>query len=175
MGIGETILFGVLAVGALVGGIGLITNRNPLYCVLYVILNFFCIGGLYLTLMAEFLAVIQIIVYAGAIMVLFLFVVMLLNLTDKEAETIEWDWRRLSAYALGVGFLGEMLYVFSGVRDFKPASETFAYGKVESIGKLMMTGYVFPFEMISVVLLAAVIGAVAIAKKYKKRLLPAEE
>ncbi|MCS7085854.1 MAG: NADH-quinone oxidoreductase subunit J [Bacteroidia bacterium] len=168
MSVAETILFGVLAVGALIGGIGLITNRNPLYCVLYVILNFFCIGGLYLTLMAEFLAVIQIIVYAGAIMVLFLFVVMLLNLTEKEAEPITWDWRRLLAYVLGLGFLGEMLYAFSRILDFKPAPEKFDYGKAEAVGKLMMTGYVFPFEMISIVLLAAVIGAVAIAKKYKK-------
>jgi NADH:ubiquinone oxidoreductase subunit 6 (subunit J) len=76
---------------------------------------------------------------------------------------------------MGVAFLGEMVYVFSGVRDFNPAENVFAYGKAEPIGKLMMTGYVFPFEMISVVLLAAVIGAVAIAKKYKKRIVPAEE
>jgi NADH-quinone oxidoreductase subunit J len=163
-----TILFFVFAFLALVGAIGLVTNRSPINTVLLVVLNFFAIGGLYLTLAAEFLAVVQIIVYAGAIMVLFLFVVMLLNLNKEDMERVKLDKRRGLAFILGLGFLAMLLYALMEGVSARPLPELqpYAYGKVEPIGRLLMTDYLFPFEMISVILLSALMGAVVIAKKH---------
>ena len=165
----STILFYGLCVLAIAGGIGLISSRNPMYCVLFLIINFFALGGLFLTLRAEFLAAIQIIVYAGAIMVLFLFVVMLLNLSESDMEKMQFDVKRGLAFILGAGFLAEMLYALMGFKQQitdKPVSDAFAFGKVEAIGKELMTTYLFHFEIISVILLAALMGAIIIAKKH---------
>ena len=164
------IFFYGLSVLAIASGIGMLLNRNPVYSLLMLVVNFFCIGGLFLILRAEFLAAIQIIVYAGAIMVLFLFVIMLLNLDVEAKEEHHWDLRRISGFFLGFIFLIELLYSFSDLRQFSPEitrAQAFEYGKVESIGRSLMTSYLFPFEMISVVLLAALIGAIVIAKKHK--------
>lgn len=179
----ETILFWVFAALGLAGAIGLIFNRNPIYSALSLILNFFSIAGLYLSLSAEFLAAIQILVYAGAIMVLFLFVIMLLNLQDEHGVT-KFDARRGVAFLIGLGFIAEMLVV---LRKFSPFSSQeqeslaaqnlnweelnlitgeFTMGQVEPIGRELMTNYLFPFEMISVILLAALIGAIVVAKKH---------
>ena len=162
-----TIAFLVLAVIAIAGAVGLVASRNPVYSILLLVLNMFAIGGLYLTLQAEFLAVIQIIVYAGAIMVLFLFVVMLLNLNESSAEEFKYDWRRGAAFVLGLAFLAELLYAFTDADKLLGPSPAFSVGKVEPVGLQLMTTYLFPFEMISVILLAALLGAIVIAKKHK--------
>lgn len=164
----QAILFWTFSVLGIAGGIGLLLNRNPVHAALSLILNFFSIAGLYLTLQAEFLAVIQILVYAGAIMVLFLFVIMLLNMSE-EPRAPRFSFSKIAAYILGIAFVGEMLVVFN--RTFQGEApgflgEKFDYATVESIGQVMMTKYLFPFEMISVVLIAALIGAIVIAKKF---------
>ncbi|MEM7369431.1 MAG: NADH-quinone oxidoreductase subunit J [Bacteroidota bacterium] len=179
----ETVLFWVFAALGIAGGIGLILNRNPIYSALSLILNFFSIAGLYLALSAEFLAAIQILVYAGAIMVLFLFVIMLLNLQEEKIE-LSFDAKRGLAFILGLAFIAEMFYVF---RSLSPFSEDevaklsaqdvalsdinlvagqFTLGQVEPIGEQLMTTYLFPFEMISVILLAALVGAIVVARKH---------
>lgn len=160
----QTVLFWVFAIIGIAGGVGLIFNRSPIYAALSLILNFFSIAGLYLSLNAEFIAAIQILVYAGAIMVLFLFVIMLLNLQDEHG-LYSFDARRGIAFILGLAFIAEMLFVFRSFAE-KEVSTNFAFGKVESIGDKMMTDYLFPFEMISVVLIAALIGAIVIARKH---------
>lgn len=160
----ETVLFFVFAILGIAGGIGLILNRNPVYSALSLILNFFSIAGLYLSMQAEFLAVIQILVYAGAIMVLFLFVIMLLNLSD-EPKPEKFEFARGAAFILGIGFVVMMLLIFKQIPTEVPA-ETFSFGKVEDIGMALMTDYLFPFEMISIVLIAALIGAIVVAKKH---------
>lgn len=160
----ETVLFFTFAILGIAGGIGLILNRNPVYSALSLILNFFSIAGLYLSMQAEFLAVIQILVYAGAIMVLFLFVIMLLNLSD-EPKPQRFEFARGAAFILGIGFVVMMLLVFKQIPTEAPA-EVFAFGQVESIGMALMTDYLFPFEMISIVLIAALIGAIVVAKKH---------
>lgn len=150
------------------GGIGLILNRNPVHAALSLILNFFSIAGLYLSLQAEFLAVIQILVYAGAIMVLFLFVIMLLNLSEEPKQPA-FSPTRIMAYILGIAFVTEMVLILKGAMAEGAGVMTggeFDYASVESIGQLMMTKYIFPFEMISVVLIAALIGAIVVAKRY---------
>ncbi len=151
---------------AIAGGIGLLFNRNPVYSALSLIVNFFSIAGLYLSLEAEFLAVIQILVYAGAIMVLFLFVIMLLNLSHEE-EASKFDWRKGTSFIIGLAFLAEMILVFRGFGGDADVSGPYTYGKVEVVGQVLMTQYIFPFEIISVVLLVALMGAILIAKKYK--------
>jgi len=161
----ETVLFWVCAILGIAGGIGLVINRNPVYAALSLILNFFSIAGLYLSLRAEFLAVIQVLVYAGAIMVLFLFVIMLLNLSDEPKREKTFDIARGAAFILGFAFIIEMLIIFRNATP-KELPEDFSFGKTEMIGKLLMTDYVFPFEVISVVLIAALLGAVVVAKKY---------
>lgn len=164
----QTAFFWVFSILGIAGGVGLITQRNPVMAALSLILNFFSIAGLYLSLQAEFMAIIQILVYAGAIMVLFLFVIMLLNLRHEEAQ--EFDATRGISFILGLAFVAEMLYVLRGFTS-KSVSGEFnigdpKLGNVEQIGQAMMTHYLFPFEMISVVLLAALIGSIIIAKRH---------
>lgn len=163
----STILFWLFSILAIAGAIGLVFNRNPVYAALSLIINFFSIAALYLSLQAEFLAVIQIMVYAGAIMVLFLFVIMLLNLKNEEME-LRFDARRGVALILGVAFIAEMAVVFrtfANPEQYQLAPD-FTYGKVEAIGRALMTEYLFPFEMISVVLIAALVGAIMVARKH---------
>ena len=161
-----TILFWIFAIIGIAGAVGLIFNRNPVYAALSLVLNFFSIAGLYLTLNAEFLAVIQVIVYAGAIMVLFLFVIMLLNLRDEQGVT-RFDLRRGAAFLLGAAFIAELVLVFRSFQG-KSLDGGFPYGKVEPVGEQLMTQYLFPFEMISVILISALMGAIIVAQRYRQ-------
>ena len=164
-------MFWIMTALALLGAIGLISSRNPIYSVLWLIVNFFAIGGLFLTLRAEFLAIVQIIVYAGAILVLFLFVIMLLNLDQAEKEKLPFDWRRGASFILGLGFLAMMVYAFTGVQNLGTTGATdFHWGQAEPIGAILYSDYIFPFEMVSVVLLAALIGALVIAKAPERKI-----
>jgi NADH-quinone oxidoreductase subunit J len=165
----QALLFWIFSILGLAGGIGLILNRNPVHAALSLILNFFSIAGLYLSLESQFLAVIQILVYAGAIMVLFLFVIMLLNL-NKETSDGPFTFARMAAWVLGIAFMVEMFVILRG--QFSTGTgdlheKAFTWGTVENIGAIMMTKYIFPFEMISVVLLAALVGAIVVAKRYR--------
>jgi NADH-quinone oxidoreductase subunit J len=159
-----TILFWIFAIIGIGGAVGLIFNRNAVYAALSLVLNFFSIAGLYLTLNAEFLAVVQVIVYAGAIMVLFLFVIMLLNLRDEHGVA-KFDLRRGAAFLLGAAFIAELVLVFRSFQG-KSLQGEYAFGKVEPVGEQLMTQYLFPFEMISVILIAALIGAIIVARRY---------
>jgi NADH-quinone oxidoreductase subunit J len=163
----QHILFWLFALLGITGGVGLILNRNPVYAALSLILNFFSIAGLYLTLQAEFLAVVQILVYAGAIRVLFLFVIMLLNLSH-EPKSQRFEITRGLGFILGLGFVGEMIYIFHTFSRTAPQTMAINFdgGKTEKVGYLLMTQQLFPFEMISVVLLAALVGAIVIAKRH---------
>ncbi len=160
----QTVLFWIFAILGLAGAVGLLFNRNPVYAALCLVLNFFSIAGLYLSLGAEFLAAIQILVYAGAIMVLFLFVIMLLNLGDEQG-VFRFDLRRGAAFILGFAFVAEMMVVLKSFWE-NEAGGDFAYGKVEPIGRALMTDYLFPFEMISVILITALVGAILVARRH---------
>jgi NADH-quinone oxidoreductase subunit J len=163
------ILFFLLAVLALVGGLGMLLSRNPVNSALWLILNLFAIAGLYLTLHAQFMAVIQVLVYAGAIMVLFLFVIMLLNLAALP-RVEDFDWRRGLAFILVMGVLAQLTYIVAeglGVlpADALVAREAAANGSAGALAKELFTRYVLPFEVIGLLLLVATIGAVMIAKR----------
>ena len=161
----QTVLFWIFTLLGITGGIGLLINKNAVVAALCLILNFFSIAGLYLTLAAEFIAIIQILVYAGAIMVLFLFVIMLLNLKDEQG-VLQFDMKRGLAFLLGLAFVAEMWYVFSSYMGDKSTTGAFDFGKAEAIGLQLMTDYLFPFEIISVILIVALIGAIVVARKH---------
>ncbi len=164
----ETILFYFLGAISIGSALMMVTRRNPVIAALYLILNFFTLGGLYLTLHAQFIAFIQILVYAGAIMVLFLFVIMLLNLGDVKMLSEKVSYRKIIAAGVSFGVLLELVYIFafSGATlppsHFEKATEV---GTVEYIGMQLFTTYLFPFEVTSILLLVAIVGAVVLAKK----------
>ena len=164
----ELILFYSLAVVFVGSAIMVITRRNPVISALYLILNFFCLAGLYLTLHAQFIAVIQVLVYAGAIMVLFLFVIMLLNLGDEQQLREKISFKKIVAAGLGFGLLMELIYIVGFIDVPMPEgdfSKGVEIGTVEYLGKQLFTTFLFPFEVTSVLLLAAMVGAVVLAKR----------
>ena len=160
------ILFWFLSVIALFSALMVITSKNPVYSVLWLIATFFAISGHYILLNAQFLAIVNIIVYAGAIMVLFLFVIMLMNL-NKESEPKKNRWLKLAGAVAG-GCL--LLVLIAALRntDIKQ-QEAMVYGgnigSIKNLGKELFTTYVVPFEISSVLFLSAMIGAVVIGKK----------
>lgn len=164
----EQLVFYFLAVLAAFSAVMMILQRSPVNSALYLILNFFCLGGLYLTLNAQFIAMVQVLVYAGAIMVLFLFVIMLLNLGDDRRLREHLGLRTYLGIGFSVALVLELLFIFvfrsanSMVRQSPNAAEM---GTVEYVGKVLFTRFLFPFEVTSLLLLAAIVGAVILAKK----------
>ncbi|MBW1871941.1 MAG: NADH-quinone oxidoreductase subunit J [Deltaproteobacteria bacterium] len=154
--------------GGLAAGLAMlvIVMPNPIHCALALIGNIFCVAALFVLLDAHFLAAIQVLVYAGAIMVLFLFVIMLLNLKPDELGSPKQTATKIAGSIL-VCWVGFKLVVhFLDVRagdGFIAVTEN--YGTIESIGRLLFGKYLLPFEVASILLLSSIIGAVAIAKK----------
>lgn len=158
-------IFWFLTTMAIGSALGVILSRNPINSVLFLIATFFSISGHYILMNAQFLAIVNIIVYAGAIMVLFLFVIMLMNLNaDVEPQK-----SRLVQFAgiISGGIL--FLLVLAALRDMQSAGmlEKTAtdIGLMKNLGKTLFQNYVFPFEISSVLFLSAMIGAMVIGKK----------
>ncbi|MFN1834401.1 NADH-quinone oxidoreductase subunit J [Balneola sp. MJW-20] len=164
-------IFTLLAVLAVASALAMIINKNVVNSALFLVLNMVSLAGIYLLLNAQFLAIIQILVYAGAIMVLFLFVIMLLNVQDEEKLFDTFRFKYLLAFVLGVAVTGQVIYSLGGVTEMLPEiSENMAtVGTVEGVGNVLFTTYLLPFEMTAVLLTAAVVGALMIAQhKIKK-------
>jgi NADH-quinone oxidoreductase subunit J len=160
------ILFWLLSVLALFSALMVVTSKNPVHSVLWLVVTFFAISGHYILLNAQFLAIVNIIVYAGAIMVLFLFVIMLMNL-NQESEPRKHKWLRLAG-ALSGGCLLLVLVAALKDSDLKQASAemtTGDIGLIQNLGKALFSTYVVPFEVSSVLFLSAMVGAVVIGKK----------
>ena len=158
-------VFGVVGVGA---ALMVVTRRNPIVSALFLILNFFCLAGLYLTLHAQFIAIIQILVYAGAIMVLFVFVIMLLSLGDERRLRDGFSWKKVLAGGVVSGLLMELVYAFLVARPGavpEDVARANAIGTVEAVGQQLFTRFLFPFEVTSLLLTAAIVGAILLAKK----------
>lgn len=160
-----TILFASLAVGS---AIMMITRRSPITSALYLVLNFFSISGIYLMLRSQFVAIIQIIVYAGAIMVLFLFVIMLLNLQDEKNLGENVTYKKLSGIIISLLLFSSLsvtaFFAFMGkYKTISPNAESL--GTIEAVGKELYTTFSFPFELVSFVLLVAIVGAMLLAQK----------
>jgi NADH-quinone oxidoreductase subunit J len=156
------ILLSVMAVGS---AIMMIRSKNPVFSILWLIVVFFAISGHYILLNAQFLAIVNIIVYAGAIMVLFLFVVMLMNL-NADTEPV----KNYRLQLIGVVSGGSLLLVLLSAL-MKMGSQPHVQmkigeaGLISNLGKVLFTNYLLPFEISSVLFLSAMIGAVVIGKK----------
>jgi NADH-quinone oxidoreductase subunit J len=166
----ESILFYALAAFILGFGVLVVTGKNTVHCVLFLVANFLCVAVVYVLLGAEFLAVIQILVYAGGIVVLYLFVVMLVNLRLPPGTRL--DKRRQSrlGFALAAVMLAEIsaILVYSSARPGTPVTAAPAgpgLGNTETVGMLLYTDYLVPFELASVLLLVAMIGAILLARR----------
>src|SRR4051812_28486837 len=169
------ISFYLFAAVAIIASMLVIAQRNPIYSVLLLIASFGALSGLYVLLDAPFVAVIQIIVYAGAIMVLFLFVVMLLNAphedTEEDLHGVGAEWRRMGGGVrrfgalLAVALIGELGWALTrngGESGVFPAASA---PSVAAIGRSLFTVYAFPFEVTSVLILVAMVGAVVLARR----------
>ena len=160
------ILFWILSIVALFSALMVITSKNPMHSVIWLIIVFFAISGHYLLLNAQFLAIVNIIVYAGAIMVLFLYVLMLMDL-KKETEPKKNRWLKLAGAVAG----GSLLLVLIAALKKADLANQFAetrtgdIGLIENLGKVLFNDYVVPFEISSILFLSAMVGAVVIGKK----------
>ncbi|UYZ61631.1 NADH-quinone oxidoreductase subunit J family protein [Hymenobacter weizhouensis] len=159
-------LFLFLAFVALLSALGVVFAKNPVHSVLFLILTFFSLSGHYLLLNAQFLAAVNIIVYAGAIMVLFLFVIMFLNL-NVDTEPHKPTLAKIAAAVAGGSLL---LILVAAMKDVQPAginATTFdsQIGMVDRLGMVLYTEYLLPFELASVLFLVAMVGAVMLGKR----------
>lgn len=165
----EIILFIILATIAAITAVVMITRKNAVISALFLVLNFFALAGLYLLLNAQFISVVQIIVYAGAIMVLFLFVLMLLR-TDNENQIFA-DKKPIKFFAILISVfvflqIAYLLIVGKPSRELTPdEAASINTGTIQNIGRELYTNYIIPFEVAGFLLLAATIGAIVLAKK----------
>ena len=154
------VLIALIVIGS---ALGLVLKRNPIHGALFLVVNLGGIAALYLTLGAEFLAAAQVIVYAGAIMVLFVFAIMVLIPGKEETGPDPRRRYRLLAIPVGAALLAELVLITArrGAVPRGPGSP----GGVETIGRLLFTDYLFPFELTSLLLLAAMVGVMLLAKR----------
>jgi NADH-quinone oxidoreductase subunit J len=166
-------LFYVFAAAAVITSFLVVSQSNPVYSVLLLIGSFLALAGLYVLLAAPFVAVIQIIVYAGAIMVLFLFVIMLLDAPKEDAgqtDIIESGSTRAFGALLAVVFVGELVWAVSrsgGVSVPGLSGERETAWSVTEIGQILFTEYAFAFEVTSILILVAMVGAIALAARHR--------
>jgi len=163
----ELILFLVIAASAIATAVLMVTLRNPVMSAISLVANFFCIAVLYLLLQAQLLAVLQLVVYTGAIMVLVVFVIMLLNLGREEKLTEKYDFKKIAAVVVASGFALEMLFIIFSMEN--PATEMAPgageLGTIEGVGSALFGTFLLPFEVTSILLLAGIIGAVVLARR----------
>jgi NADH-quinone oxidoreductase subunit J len=161
----QEVLFYLFSAAMLIFGLLVITNRNPVNSAMFLVLVFFFMAGLFVLLEAFFLAAVQVLVYAGAVMVLFLFVIMLLNVTDETR-------RKANLF----GIVGTFLVVPTLMAEFYlilqrtelKASPSDLMGTTEVVGKLLFSRYLLPFEVASLILLVAMVGVILLSRKETK-------
>jgi NADH-quinone oxidoreductase subunit J len=163
------ILFWVLSVVAVFSALMMVISKNPIYSILWLINVFFAISGHYLLLNAQFLAIVNIIVYAGAIMVLFLYVLMLMDLR-KSVEPQKNKWLKLAGAVAGGSLLLVLVAALRTTGKQMAEMTTGNIGLIENLGKVLFTEYVVPFELSSILFLSAMVGAVVIGKRDEKTL-----
>lgn len=161
------ILFWVLSVVAVLSALMMVISKNPVYSVLWLIITFFSISGHYILLNAQFLAIVNIIVYAGAIMVLFLFVIMLMNLS-RETEPQKNKWLKLAGAVAGGCLLLVLVAALRHTQKNMTELVTGDIGLIQNLGRLLFNEYVVPFEISSILFLSAMVGAVVIGKRDEK-------
>jgi len=162
------LFFAYFAIAIVLISILVVTRKNPVHSVLWMLLLFFHIASLYLFLNAEFMALIQMIVYAGGILVLFLFAILLVNIKEEIRIT-----RFIGAWPTGLTFaIGLFIVIFISIKSFvlgQQGTYTIDFIKKEShikaLGKLLYTDFLYPFEIASLILLVAIVGAIVLAKR----------
>ena len=168
----EIVFFFLFALVAVASAVLVVLFRNPVHSALSLVTTLFCLAGLFVLLDAHFLAAVQVIVYAGAIMVLCLFVIMLLNLGHPDAlEPATGRSRRVTVLLVVVALLAELAYMAGRQMGMPPAPESaeIAAENVPYIGKLLYTDYLFPFEVASMILLVALVGVIVLVKQDRKQ------
>ena len=161
-----TYFFIFLAVLAIASALAMVTNKNTVNSALFLVLNMMALAGLFLLMKAQFLAIIQVLVYAGAIMVLFLFVIMLLNVDAEESLFNKFRVKYFVAFVLGVAVFAQIIYSIGSFSDTLPAisPDMAEVGTVEAVGEVLFTQYLLPFELTAILLTAAVVGAILVAQ-----------
>jgi NADH-quinone oxidoreductase subunit J len=146
----------------------LVTRKNPIHSALFLVLNFLCVAVLYLLLHSQFIAIIQVVVYAGAIVMVIVFVIMLLDLEEELRTGLKIIYSKVIGGFLALLFLLGILYSVVAksptgkIGSYTPEKMT---ANVKAVGEVLFTQYLFPFEIISILLVAAIIGAVILSKK----------
>jgi NADH-quinone oxidoreductase subunit J len=168
----EAVLFYIFAIGTLVGGALVVLRRNPIYGALSLVGCFFFLAGIYVLLSAHLIAILQIIVYAGAVMVLFVFVIMLLNLKEEELGELRFTFWKVAGLAAVLVIVGVIAWRAIGpaypatgpARDNAFLMAPGGFGGVKAVGRTLYLASVLPFELTSLLLLVAVVAAVVVAK-----------
>ncbi|WP_343653732.1 NADH-quinone oxidoreductase subunit J [Herbaspirillum sp.] len=166
----KTVLFYVFAVILVIAAVRVITARNPVHAALFLVLSFFSAAGLWMLLKAEFLAIVLVLVYVGAVMVLFLFVVMMLDINLDKLREGFWGYFPLAA-TIGVIIVLEMAAVLLRsfwVSESQVPAAADTIGQTKPLGKLIFTEYVYAFEIAAVILLVAIVAAVALTLRKRK-------
>lgn len=164
------IVFFILAAVAVGSAVGMLLTRNAVYSALFLILNFATIAVFYIILGGPFIAMTQVTVYAGAIMVLFLFVIMLLGAEELAGKRVKIDWQKPAAVVLGLLLMAELfVVVFFRETVFGEFAELTDFGTPQQIGLTLFTDYLLPFEITGFLLLAAMIGAIVIVRRVREK------
>jgi NADH-quinone oxidoreductase subunit J len=166
----QLLLFLVLALVAVTSAVGMLVSRSAIYSALFLVLNFMTIAVFFLLLNAPFIAVAQVSVYTGAIMVLFLFVIMLLG-AERSGQVQAIRWQIPLAVILGIILIGEAAYIVVFQRGMLPAVTAQLptdFGSPAQVGAALFSKYLLPFEITSVLLLVGMVGAIVLTKKEKK-------
>ncbi len=167
----ETIVFYLFAALSVFAGLRVITARNPVHAALFLVLAFFSMAGIWLLLEAEFLAIPLVLVYVGAVMVLFLFVVMMLDVDLVQLREGFWRWFPIGALLAAV-MVGEMIWVLGNRQTAETGAEVIKhaadYSNTKELGRLIYTDYVYPFELAAVLLLVAIVAAIALTLRQRR-------
>lgn len=161
----EKILFFMLAIVAIIAAVGVVWSRNPVRSALSLVINFVALAMIYFTLHAHFLGIVQIIVYTGAIMVLFLFVIMLLNLGSPDIMQEPVRWNRWIAILTGMAMLVMLIMQVFLLVGTQAASAPEDLGTPRNIGIALFTGWVYPLQIAGLLLLVGVVGSILLAKR----------
>lgn len=168
----QTLIFYLFAAILIGAALRVITARNPVHAALFLVLAFFTAAGIWMLLEAEFLAIALVLVYVGAVMVLFLFVVMMLDINLDKLREGYWDY--LVPALIVAGVMAAEMTIILGSRHFglsvvpAPAPRAADYSNTRELGRLLYTDYVYPFEIAAVILLVAIVAAIALTLRQRK-------
>ena len=161
----EQVTFWIFAVPLVCAAAGVVISRNPVYAAINLVAAFFFLAGIYVLLVAHLIAFMQILVYAGAVMVLFLFVIMLLSAGDEHLVEERLRAMQLVGAAGALGLTAVLAWAVTEVARADPAALPPDFGTVKAVGRVLYTQFLLPFEATSLLLLAAIVGAVVVAKE----------